>query len=196
MSTDREWERWGKVDPYYGVITHDKFRKKNITQEAKAEFFESGRSHISHVFKVCRQHLDPDFSPKRALDFGCGTGRLVIPLAEIAEHVVGLDISESMLREAQKNCEELSLRNIDLLKSSDDLSSLNGYFDFIHAVIVFQHIPVSRGRRIFMNLLDHLKEGGICATQFTYSKAKYKSNWGVEPMARVLRGCESNANFP
>ncbi len=187
-NTDVEWEKWAKQDPYFGVITHEKFRSRNITEEAKIEFFESGSSHISHVLEVCRRHLDPGFSPKKVLDFGCGTGRLVIPLAEIAEHVVGLDVSDSILKEALKNCNEYSVQNVSLLKSDDNLSSLDGCFDLIHSSIVFQHIPVKRGKRIFINLLKHLKEGGICAIQFTYSRAIFRKSYGVPPAGFSIKG--------
>ena len=180
MSTDQEWEKWGKVDPYFAVITHAKFRRANLTQNAKTEFFESGEDDVRHVLEICRQHLDHGFIPKRALDFGCGTGRVLIPLAKVAEQVVGLDVSDSMLSEAHKNCEEFSVSNISLLKSDDDLSSLNGCFNFIHSFIVFQHIDTSRGKRIFINLLNHLEDGGIGAIQFTYAKTKYEDNYGLE----------------
>lgn len=181
MNTDAEWEKWGKKDPYFGVITHEKYRSQNLTEDAIIEFFESGRRHIRHVIEVCRRHLDQDFAPKRVLDFGCGTGRHIIPLAEIAEHVVGLDVSDSMLNEALKNCDKYSVQNVRLLKSDDNLSSLKERFDLIHSHIVFQHIPVKRGRRIFANLLNHLSEGGICVIQFTYSKAIFGMSYGVPP---------------
>jgi hypothetical protein len=37
---------------------------------------------------------------------------------------------------------------------------LKGKYDFIHSYIVFQHIPVERGKRIFEKLLAHLETGG------------------------------------
>ncbi|MBW4582303.1 MAG: class I SAM-dependent methyltransferase [Tildeniella nuda ZEHNDER 1965/U140] len=186
MSTDQEWEKWGKVDPYFAVITNAKFRAENLTQEAKEEFFEFGKDHVSHVLEVCRQHLDQGFTPKRALDFGCGTGRIVMPLAEIAEHVVGLDVSNSMLDEACKNCEERSISNVSFLKSDDNLFSLDGCFDFIHSALVFQHIAPSRGKLILMNLLKHLENGGIGAMQFTYAKTKYEKSYGLETSGERL----------
>lgn len=184
MNTDIEWEKWGKQNPYFAVLTDKKFRNNNLTDDLKSEFFESGKNHITHVLKVCRDRLDHDFSPKRALDFGCGTGRLVIPLAGIADHVVGLDVSDSMLKEAQKNCEDYSVENVSLLKSDDDLSALDGRFDFIHSYIVLQHVPVVRGRRIFMNLLNHLEEKGICVIHFTYARIIYSENYGAPPRGR------------
>ena len=127
------------------------------------------------MLDLCKRHVDPNFSPKQVLDFGCGVGRLVIPLAEIADSVVGVDVSESMLQEARQNCQDDSLTNVTLLRSDDSLSTVRGEFDFIHSFIVFQHIPVSRGKQIFSQLLQHLTPGGIAAIHVTYEKANHRS---------------------
>lgn len=168
-STDREWEKYGATDPYFGVFTHEKYRKTQLTQEDKAAFFRSGHDYLMAILSSVRTHLDPAFHPSNTLDFGCGVGRLVIPLAAISENVVGLDISSSMLNEAKLNCDAHALTNVSLIKSDDELSSLQGKFDFIHSIIVFQHIPVKRGVQIFKNLLTHLADGGICVLHFTFA---------------------------
>lgn len=170
QDTDKEWEKFGKEDPYFGVITHDKFRKSNLTDAVKAEFFESGYRYIDEVLETIRNHIDPNFTIKRALDFGCGVGRLVIPLAKVAQEVTGIDVSEAMLAEAQKNCEASSLHNVTLIKSDDSLSQLNGSYNFIHSFIVFQHISPDRGEQIFDNLIAHLESEGICVVHFTYGR--------------------------
>ncbi|MFH1313761.1 MAG: class I SAM-dependent methyltransferase [Candidatus Eisenbacteria bacterium] len=169
-STDREWEKFGRDDPYFSVISDDKFRERNLTDENREDFFRSGYVYIDTICTKSREHIDPTFTIKQALDFGCGVGRLVIPLSDVAETVTGVDVSDSMLDEAKKNCETRSIKNVILVKSDDNLSSLTGKYDFIHSFIVFQHIPVPRGERIFKNLIDHLEDGGICVVHFTYAK--------------------------
>src|SRR5690349_10764378 len=144
--TNRDWEKLAKHEPYFAVITSDKFRSANLTQESKEEFFAGGLKHIHRVLEEVREHIDPSFSVKRALDFGCGVGRVVIPLANIAQEVTGVDVSDSMLKEARKNCEARSIKNVVLAKSDDNLSLLDGKYDFIHSHLVFQHIPVERGQ--------------------------------------------------
>ncbi|SRR5260221_7929751 len=183
MSTDSAWEEWGRRDPYFGVITDPKFRRSNITDDTKREFFESGAWHVSHVMKVIHQHIDANFRPKRVLDFGCGVGRLLVPFAGAAQKVVGLDVSPSMLQEATRNCEERGATNVELLLSDDTLSSLSSGFDLIHSFIVFQHIPIERGRLIFSQLLQHLNPGGVGVVQLTYSKAQYAATHGIAPVA-------------
>lgn len=181
FSTDTAWEDWGRRDPYFGVITDPKFRRDKITEQSRSEFFDSGRGHVEYVLQMIRKHVDEKFEPRRVLDFGCGVGRVVIPFAGVAQEVVGLDVSSSMLREAERNCEVYGVTNARLLLSDDALTSLNGTFDLIHSCIVFQHIPVTRGNVLFAKLLQHLKVGGIGAVQLTYSKVQFASTQGLPP---------------
>jgi SAM-dependent methyltransferase len=181
MSTDVAWEEWGRQNPYFGVITDPKFRSADLDEQAKREFFESGATHVHGVLATIRKHIDPGFAPRSVLDFGCGVGRLLVPFAKIADDVVGLDVSSSMLQEAQRNCDEGLLRNVRLFVSDDSLSALTGAFDLIHSCIVFQHIPVERGRAIVSKLLQHLRPGGVGALQLTYSKTRFASTYGVAP---------------
>jgi len=181
MSTDSAWEEWGRRDPYFGVITDPKFRRSGITELTRREFFESGESHVRHVMATIRKYVDPEFSPRTVLDFGCGVGRLLVGFSKMAQEVAGVDVSPSMLQEARLNCEKHQLQNVLLLPSDDSLSSLTGSFDLIHSCIVFQHIPVERGRAIFARLLLHLGPGGVGAVQLTYSKRSFASTHGVAP---------------
>jgi 2-polyprenyl-3-methyl-5-hydroxy-6-metoxy-1,4-benzoquinol methylase len=103
MSKIKEnWEYYGKNDPYFAVATFEKFKKANLTEQAKNEFFQTGEEHIEKVWNEIQKHFVENFRPKRGLDFGCGVGRLVVPLANRCEKVVGVDISNVMLQEAQK----------------------------------------------------------------------------------------------
>lgn len=181
MSTDREWVRWGQQDPYFAVITNDKFRSAKLTDAAKQEFFDSGRHHVHYVMGACRRLVDPAFAPTRALDFGCGVGRVALPLAKQVPTVVGVDVSPDMLAEARLNCERYGLCNVELLLSDDDLSAVQGTFDLVHSCITFQHIDLQRGRRLFGRLVALLAEGGIGAIQVTYAKAYHAGTFGQPP---------------
>jgi SAM-dependent methyltransferase len=180
-STDAAWEEWGRRDPYFGVITNPKYRRSGMNDDAKREFFDSGKTHVDYILETIRRYITPDFAPKSVLDFGCGVGRVVVALAAIADHVVGLDVSPSMLREAQINCDERALRNVVLRSSDDELSTLDGTFDLIHSFIVLQHVPVARGRKLVGNLLRYIRPTGIGAIHLTYSKSTFVATHGVPP---------------
>jgi len=82
--------------------------------------------------------------------------------------VVGVDVSASMLEEARSNCCERGIVNAQLLQNDDALSGVQGPFDLVHSVIVFQHVPVARGLEILERLLDLTKPGGVGVLHFTY----------------------------
>ncbi len=169
-NTDKSWEILGKTAPYYGVLTSNKYRDDNINDEAKALFFKSGQEHMIGLLNRVQLKLGTVLKGS-ALDFGCGVGRLIFPLAELGfSRVVGIDVSESMLKEAKGNAEKFRLRNISLLLSDDSLSNIEGCFDFIHSFIVFQHIPVTRGERIIRQLIDRLSPGGVAALQMPFAR--------------------------
>lgn len=165
--SDREWKRYGDIDPYYGVLAEEQYRRPNLGSEGLERFFRTGEKHVQHVLDVAIS----SFRMKRwarALDFGCGVGRVVLPLAERFPEVVGVDVSQGMLEEARRNCEYRGIGNVGLLTSDDHFHGLKGTFSFIHSFIVFQHIHPSRGLDIFTRLLEFLEPGGVGAMQFCY----------------------------
>jgi len=145
LSTDHDWEKWGKSDPYYGVLSSDEYRSKQINPEMLETFFSSGQLHVDMVLGAIRDKFDPHYSPKQVLDFGCGVGRLLIPFAKASSFAVGVDVAPSMLNEARRNCDKYGIANIDLVIADEKLGSVKDRFDLIHSCLVFQHIKFNRG---------------------------------------------------
>ena len=81
-NTDGDWRVLAEAEPYWASITHDKYRRENLTEEAIGQFYETGEPYVALILDTIRARLDPDFAPRRALDFGCGVGRVLVPLAE------------------------------------------------------------------------------------------------------------------
>jgi SAM-dependent methyltransferase len=169
MGTDKDWEKWGATDPYFGVLSSERFHANKVDAEAKRDFFLSGEEHVEYLLATIRNNFDAEFIPRNALDFGCGVGRVAIPLAKYAERVVGVDISTSMIAEARKNCESLGVNNIAFVLSDDNLSLVTENFDLIHSYIVLQHIPWLRGRRILQSLAERVEPGGYLSIHFLTS---------------------------
>jgi SAM-dependent methyltransferase len=119
---------------------------------------------------MIRTHFQPDFRPKTSLDFGCGVGRVLLPLANESEKAVGVDISETMLLTARRNALDQNVKNVEFVRSDDELSELSSGYDFLHSVIVFQHIPPTRGIVILSRLLDRLHAGGYFWLHLTFAK--------------------------
>jgi len=101
----------------------------------------------------------------RVLELGCGMGRLLRPLAPRVARVVGVDLSEEMLRRARDHCG--GLPNVELHSTDGDLGFLpDRAFDFVFSHIVFQHLPrKAYAERYFREAFRLLVPGGVFRVQ-------------------------------
>lgn len=168
--SDDSWEVFGETDPYYGVLSSEKYRRNNINEEALKEFFQSGEAHIDYTMDLVKKHF-PDVLPyASALDFGCGVGRLVIPLAKRFQHVVGVDVSKAYIAEALANCSKSKTENVEFFDSLGALKSRRGTFDFAHSYITFIHIDFERGKAIIEEIVQLLRPRGVAALHIMFQR--------------------------
>lgn len=158
LSTDKAWEKFGRENPYYGVLAENRFASANIHAN-REEFFQSGQGFIAALLQRYERHFGA-LPRGRALDHGCGVGRLTFPLAKAFGSVTGLDISPSMLAEAEANARALAAENAVFAISDDRLSNASGEYDFVNSYITLQHIPVRRGLAILSRLIGKIRPGG------------------------------------
>lgn len=168
VNTDAAWTKWGDINPYFGVLSDPKYRKEEINDN-KESFFCSGEIYIDRLLAKIESTLAP-IRRGRALDFGCGVGRLAIPLARRFRDVVGVDVSLPMLAEAEKNSAGVDQRNVKFLQSDNTLSNVSGEYDFVNSYIVFQHIPANRGITIIRHLVDKVARGGVASIHVCLSQ--------------------------
>ena len=145
-------------DPYFGVLAHERYSAANIDQN-RNEFFATGREFVAHILR--RYELQFGALPHaRALDHGCGVGRLTLPLATHFSSVVALDVSPDMLAEAKANADRAGVTNAGFVLADDQLSNAPGKFDFVNSNMVLQHVPVRRGLPLFFRLIEKVRPGG------------------------------------
>jgi SAM-dependent methyltransferase len=172
MGTDKDWEKWGATDPYFGVLSYDANRKAKLDPSARQSFFRSGEEHVDRVLRLIAEHFAITPAPLTTLDFGCGVGRLAIPFARRSVSCVGVDVSPSMLAEAAKNAASAGATNVAFMLSNGKLADLPMRFGLVHSYIVLQHIAWKRGREIVRQLASKVDSGGFLTIQFlTASRA-------------------------
>jgi len=55
MTTD--WEKTGQTEPFWGVLTEDAYRSKNICQKDIEKFYLSGQDHVDLIMDNIRNHI-------------------------------------------------------------------------------------------------------------------------------------------
>lgn len=169
MSDKHIWEHFGEHSPYYSVATLRQFREENLDEKNLDEFFRSGEDYVGVIWEEIENNFGAGFEPDRALDFGCGVGRLTLPLAQKCRRITGVDVSSTMIREAEKNASAKKAGNVEFLLVAEDLADLEGNYDFVHSFIVLQHIDPRIGYPIFEKLVAALNPEGIGVLQVTYA---------------------------
>src|SRR4051812_46992911 len=132
-NSDAAWRQFGQNDPYYGVFSSERFRAQNLNEASLKEFFDSGEGHIDEILRSAKLHANDQLAMDDALDFGRGVGRLVLPLARRFRSVVGIDISNDYLAEAERNCNLRGIANAEFATSLTPLAASGRRFDLIHS---------------------------------------------------------------
>lgn len=114
--------------------------------------------------------LGHDIALTSALDFGCGAGRLTLPLARRATRVVACDIAPTMLVHARENAHRAGLSNITFIENDELPGLAENQFDFICSMLVLQYIPPQSGYELIRTLLRLLAPSGIAALHVTLER--------------------------
>jgi SAM-dependent methyltransferase len=152
-------------EPFYGVFSHPEWFREHITEDRLQEFWRTGEVEIDGVLGKLRHHFG-EFSPRTAIDFGCGVGRLSRGMARHAGHVYGVDVAEGMINEARKHAPANVTYGFEIPDQQ---------VDWINSIIVFQHIHPANGFPLLQTLIDRLAPGGGLTLQF----GTYKDRRGM-----------------
>jgi len=135
---------------------------------------------VEYITNLIKEHKP---EAKTILDIGCGTGRHAALIADKDFEVHGVDISEEMLRIAERQCN----KELKLSFSQADLTclNLNKKFDVVTAlfhVISYQDTN-EKLFKAFESVKNHLNPGGIFLFDFWYGPAVLSD----PPAVRVKR---------
>ncbi|MGX7825463.1 class I SAM-dependent methyltransferase [Actinokineospora sp. 24-640] len=132
----RDWTRLGECDPLWAVYVSPGKRGGRWDVE---EFLALGRDDVADT-RAWLARLGRPTRWRRALDFGCGAGRLTTALADHAEAVTGVDVSLPMLETARAI--DATGRCEFVLNDAPDLELFgDNEFDLVYTALVLQHLP-------------------------------------------------------
>lgn len=179
----RTYEDFGEEDPFFAVLSARDKRGGRWTPE---EFFATGVREIGEVLSYLETRGATP-APGRALDFGCGVGRLSQALAEHFDEVVGVDISSSMVRTAGEHNRHGD-RVRYLVNTAPDLSLLpDGHVDFVYSNITLQHMPGAAAEGFVRDFFRVLRPGGIAVFQIPDGRPFERGSLG-DRLTNFVRG--------
>src|SRR5262245_43950583 len=147
-----------------------------VTDPGVADAYDealAGTTLLAADLRFCERFLT---GPGRLIDLGCGTGRLLIPFARLGRWVLGVDLSEEMLRVARDKSAGAGV-TVHLLRAN--LADLGCLADesFDAAACLFSTLGMLVGRAARRKALAHahrlLKPGG----RFVLHVHKRWFNW-------------------
>jgi hypothetical protein len=155
--TIEAWERAANA-PTFAAAIHP----SGATGVNDPEWRRSGIEHAAAWLEGWKNYGDGEL-PHRLLDFGCGAGRVAIPLAEFCPSVeiIAADASHGMLR-----------RLVDMDPPANVIPWVSDGFDgqlprcdAIHSIIVLQHYPWGEGAELLIRLGRALRSQGLIGVQ-------------------------------
>lgn len=150
------WDEFGQIDPLWAIL----FLNKEGNKWELDEFFKTGQENVDSVMEYLEK-LHVSVSKGRALDFGCGVGRLTQALARYFSLVEGVDIAPSMIELANKfnryggRCEYYVNYAADLSMFDDEI------FDFVYSNLVLQHLKPELSKNYIKEFLRVLAPKGV-----------------------------------
>lgn len=172
----KTWEGLSEKDAMWAVLTDE-------TGRTLEDFFSTGAAHVG-IAKSRIEGLGFAFHGDRALDFGCGLGRLCRHLAAHYKTVIGVDISENMLARAKALNEDY--HNIEWLANTQpDLRPVpDSTCDLAFSLMVLQHVEPRSASVYLGELCRILKPGGLIYFQVPLER-RYADHHVVAKLART-----------
>ena len=180
------WASLGASEPYWSVLSHDRFRRNHIDTERKSSilrFFRGEKSTIDEFYKTSSYEISmisslivrcaPEFDALSAVcvEYGCGVGRLTWQLAPRFRHVLACDISENHLKAMVTWTERLRLHNVSPVQITVEHLAPETKPDLWYSRIVLQHNPPPLIAKILRTAFQSLNPGGLAIFQVpTYCK--------------------------
>ena len=133
MIMRRDWDRRADENAFHYI--HSK-----TSQWTEEDFFQTAQEALKETQPLLPENVQ---FKGRILDVGCGVGRMSFEFAKTATQVIGVDISEGMIRKAKGYARKFNIKNVEF-HVTDGLGYTmveNSSTDLIYCVRVMQHVP-------------------------------------------------------
>src|SRR3984957_14124613 len=155
-----DWNDRAREDANYYVA----FTRRD---QDETEFFAAAADLIRNLESELRRF--PAATPPsalRALEIGCGPGRLMRPMSRHFGEIHGIDVSDEMIAQARARLHDIPHAHLHHTSGSDLSLFPANHFDFVYSYAVFQHIPSADVVFSYLRETERvLKPGGFARLQ-------------------------------
>jgi len=157
------WNGFAQRNARWAILTRDAQRPVDASTWCREEFLRTGSEEIAHVFENLRRE-GIQIPQGRALDFGCGVGRLTFALGEHFREAIGVDVSERMIALAIADNPHPGICRF-IHSARTELPCADASIDFVYSRFVLQHMSRSLARTYIAEFLRVLRPDGLCVFQ-------------------------------
>ncbi len=167
-NNDNLWNYLSTVDPFWAILSYPDKRGNKWNIE---EFFKSGEIEIESDIKMILNEFNT-LNFNNALDFGCGVGRCSRSLSKFFNLIIGIDVSENMIKSANELNQNIKNCNFVLNKKDDLVLFSDNYFDFIYCNLTLQHLNRELQLKYISEFCRIIKSEGIVMFQVILGYSK------------------------
>jgi SAM-dependent methyltransferase len=180
QESKKKWNGLAEENGKYYIVSKE---GKSITDEKFKELGQQNYTELVAQDDLVKETLG-SFSDKRALEIGCGIGRVTEFFANDFKKVVGLDISDKMVQDAKERLAHIA--NLEFIATDGEHYPIEDQsVDLVFSYIVFQHMPsVKVVKENFKEIRRVLKDSGIAKIQVRGGNKVLKGSWYYGPSFR------------
>ena len=156
---EQSWSKMGEDWPHFSVLSQEQFYPRNLAGSIN-QFWASGESEAEVTLELLHR-LGFDPAGKTCVEYGCGLGRVTMPLATGFAKVHAYDISASHLALARQRAEAVGAANVQFHHRGGGVLAPLEDCDFFSSRLVFQHNPPPVMRELVRLALASLRSGGV-----------------------------------
>jgi 2-polyprenyl-3-methyl-5-hydroxy-6-metoxy-1,4-benzoquinol methylase len=183
-----QWQRIGIERPHWSVTGRDEFLPDRLRANRDA-FDSSGADDLALILAIlARNGLNPD-SFRHVCDFGCGVGRVSLPLARRFARVTGNDVSEAHLHVAREEAIAAGIANVRFIPVDPPDFGMTEPIDLWFSHLVLQHNPPPVMVAILRRMFHMLTPGGAALFQiptylrgYSFDSVSYARSRPDDPM--------------
>jgi len=184
LATIKEgWEQAAREDAMFNIVTDPRYVNGGWNPD---EFFRHGRAEIDTMLSRLDERGLRGPGRKKALDFGCGVGRLTQALLPEYKKAYGVDLTDEMVRLAREH-NRWGTRCVYQRTGKHISPYINtGSCDLIYSRITLQHMPQDLQQGYIAEFVKLLTPTGVAVFQVPdcpeyHHPNEWLSMYGVHP---------------